>query len=115
MKDLCCNDSHNNLCLINKNLLGVLLNKKYGLALIDFKQKQIVQKVVIDKNLDIKFSSIVLTTNNLIVIGGQNSINEKESQVIYKFFKLKKIHKIADQSLNIAEIIHKGKNKEDYY
>ena len=115
MKDLNCNDSHNNLCLINKNLIGVLLNKKYGLAVIDCKLKQTIQKIIIDQNLEIKFSSIMLTSNNLIVIGGQNSINEKESQVIHKFFRLKKVHKKVNQSSNMAEIIHKGKNKEDKY
>ena len=90
IEELKCNDSHNCLCLINKNIIGVLLNEKYGLALVDYKLKEIIEKIVIDNELSIKYSTILLTSNNLITIGGQNNEKNKDSQVIYKFYRLKK-------------------------
>ena len=90
IEDIKCNDSHNCLCLINKNIMAVLLNDRFGLALVDYKLKEIVEKVIIDKEMDIKYSTILLTSNNLITIGGQNNGKNKDSQVVYKFFRLKK-------------------------
>ena len=91
IKDIQCNDSHNNLCILSKSILGVLLNEKYGIALIDYINKEIVHKVVIDKDFEIKLSTILLTTNKYVVIGGQNNVNNDESQVIYKFYKIVKV------------------------
>ena len=94
IKEIQCNDSHNCLCIINKTVFGVLLNEKYGIALIDYIKKEVTHKIVIDKDLEIKLSTILLTSNKLVVIGGQNNGSREESQVIYKFYKIVKVKKV---------------------
>ena len=93
IKEIQCNDSHNCLCMINKTVIGVLLNEKYGIALVDYIKKEVSHKIIVDKDLEIKLSTILLTSNKLVVIGGQNNGNSEESQVIYKFFKIIKVKK----------------------
>ena len=93
IKEVQCNDSHNCLCIINKTVIGVLLNEKYGIALVDYNKKEITHKIVVDKDLEIKLSTILLTSNKLVVIGGQNNGNSEESQVTYKFYKIIKVRK----------------------
>ena len=39
IKEIQCSNSHICLCIINKTILGVLLNEKYGLALVDYIKK----------------------------------------------------------------------------
>ena len=78
-----------------EGILGVLLNEKYGIALIDYINKEIVYKIMIDKDFEIKLSTILLTTNKYVVIGGQNNVNNDESQVIYKFYKIVKVKKVS--------------------
>ena len=90
IKNIQCSDSHNNLCLINRRLIGVLLNEKYGFALIDVNKKEIIKKIMVSDNLEIKLSSILVIYNNIIVIGGQNILNNKKNQIIYKFYKVSK-------------------------
>ena len=93
IKEVQCNDSHNCLCIINKTVIGVLLNEKYGIALVDYNKKEITHKIVVDKDLEIKLSTILLTSNKLVVIGGQNNSSKEESQVTYKFYKIIKVRK----------------------
>ena len=93
IKEIQCNDSHNCLCMINKTVIGVLLNEKYGIALVDYIKKEVSHKIIVDKDLEIKLSSILLTSNKIVVIGGQNNENSEESQVIYKFYKIIKVKK----------------------
>ena len=95
IKDIQCNDSHNNLCIINKSILGVLLNEKCGIALIDYINKEVIHKIIVDKDLEIKLSTILLTSNKLVVIGGQNNVSNDESQVVYKFYRIVKIKKTS--------------------
>ena len=90
IKNIQCSDSHNNLCKINDRLIGVLLNEKYGFALIDVNKKEIIKKIMVSDNLEIKLSSILITYDNIIVIGGQNILNNKKNQIIYKFYKISK-------------------------
>ena len=94
IKEIQCSDSHNCLCIINKTILGVLLNEKYGLALVDYIKKEVTQKIIIDKDIDIKLSAILMTNSKLVVIGGQKNSNKEENQVIYKFYKIIKVKKI---------------------
>ena len=93
IKEIQCNDSHNCLCMINRTVIGVLLNEKYGIALVDYIKKEVSHKIIVDKDLEIKLSTILLTSNKLIVIGGQNNGSSEESQVIYKFYKIIKVKK----------------------
>ena len=93
IKDIQCNDSHNCLCIINKTVIAVLLNGKYGVALIDYIKKEVTHKIIIEKNLEIKLSTILLTSNKIVVIGGQNNSMKDESQVIYKYYKIIKVKK----------------------
>ena len=93
ISEIQCNDSHNCLCIINKSVFAVLLNGKYGVALIDYIKKEVTHKIIIEKNLEIKLSTILLTSNKLVVIGGQNNSNKEESHVIYKFYKIIKVKK----------------------
>ena len=93
IKEIQCNDSHNCLCMINKTIIGVLLNEKYGIALVDYIKKEVSHKIIVDKDLEIKLSTILLTSNKLVVIGGQNNGSSEESQVIYKFYKIIKVKK----------------------
>ena len=51
------------------------------------------EKIVVDKDLEIKLSTILLTSNKLVVIGGQNNGSSEESQVTYKFYKVIKVKK----------------------
>ena len=93
IKEIQCNDSHNCLCMINRTVIGVLLNEKYGIALVDYIKKEVSHKIIVDKDLEIKLSTILLTSNKLVVIGGQNNGSSEESQVIYKFYKIIKVKK----------------------
>ena len=93
IKEIQCNDSHNCLCIINKSVIAVLLNGKYGVALIDYIKKEVTHKIIIEKNLEIKLSTILLTSNKIVVIGGQNNSIKEESQVIYKYYKIIKVKK----------------------
>jgi WD40 repeat protein len=93
IKEIQCNDSHNCLCMINRTVIGVLLNEKYGIALVDYNKKEVSHKIIVDKDLEIKLSTILLTSNKLVVIGGQNNGSNEESQVIYKFYKIIKVKK----------------------
>jgi hypothetical protein len=93
IKEIQCNDSHNCLCMINKTIIGVLLNEKYGIALVDYNKKEVSHKIIVDKDLEIKLSTILLTSNKLVVIGGQNNGSSEESQVIYKSYKIVKVKK----------------------
>ena len=102
IKEIQCSDSHNCLCIINKTILGVLLNEKYGLALVDYIKKEITHKIIIDKDIDIKLSSILLTSSKLVVIGGQNNSSKNENQVIYKFYKIIKVKKINSNNFKYS-------------
>ena len=90
IKNIQCSDSHNTLCKINNRLIGVLLNEKYGFALIDINKKEIIKKIMVSENLEIKLSSILITNDDIIVVGGQNILNNKNNQIIYKFYKISK-------------------------
>ena len=102
IKDIQCNDSHNCLCIINKTIIAVLLNEKYGLALVDYIKKEVSHKIIIDKDLEIKLSAILLTTNKLVVIGGQNNSSKEENQVIYKFYKIIKVKKLNSNNFKYS-------------
>ena len=102
IKEIQCNDSHNCLCIINKTIIGVLLNEKYGLALVDYIKKEVMNKIIIDKDFKIKLSTILLTNNKFVVIGGQNNANKEESQVIFKFYKIIKVKKINSNNLKYS-------------
>ena len=93
IKDIQCNDSHNCLCILNKTIMGVLLNEKNGVALIDYIKREVINTIIVHKNIDIKLSIILLTSNKFVVIGGQNNASKEESQIIYKFYKIVKIKK----------------------
>ena len=93
IKEIQCNDSHNCLCMINRTVIGVLLNEKYGIALVDYIKKEVSHKIIVDKDIDIKLSTILLTSNKQVVIGGQNNESTEESQVIYKCYKIIKVKK----------------------
>ena len=93
IKDIQCNDSHNCLCILNKTIMGVLLNEKNGVALIDYIRREVINTIIVHKNIDIKLSTILLTSNKFVVIGGQNNASKEESQIIYKFYKIVKIKK----------------------
>ena len=102
IKDIQCNDSHNCLCIINKTIIAVLLNEKYGLALVDYIKKEVSHKIIIDKDIEIKLSAILLTTNKLVVIGGQNNSSKEENQVVYKFYKIIKVKKLNSNNFKYS-------------
>jgi len=102
IREMQCNDSHNCLCIINKTIMGVLLNEKYGIALVDYVKKEVTHKIIVEKNVDIKLSTILLTSNKLVVIGGQNNASKEESLVIYKFYKIIKVKKANSTSFKYS-------------
>ena len=102
IKEIQCSDSHNCLCVINKSILGVLLNEKYGLALVDYIKKEITHKIIVDKDIDIKLSAILLTNTKLLVIGGQNNSNKEENEVIYMFYKIIKVKIIKSNNFKYS-------------
>ena len=102
LKEIQCNDSHNCLCIINKSILVVLLNEKNGLALVDYIKKEMTHKIIIDQDLEIKLSAILLMSNKILVIGGQNNSNKEENQVIYKLYKIIKVKKINSNNFKYS-------------
>ena len=102
IKELQCSDSHNCLCIINKTILVVLLNEKKGLALVDYIKKEITHKIILDKDLEIKLSSILLMSNKILVFGGQNNSNKEENHVIFKFYKIIKVKKINSNNFKYS-------------